>query len=201
MEGIYSAHGRAHGNKQHRRGAEKVVDERRAQREVLGGPDEIAGKYHDACDWADLPALQVNLWLIEAYRSLISGLLRALDSVEPSMSTARYLALRDLFLTEGHRLRQADIQRRGKTSSGSVTRLVDGMEEDRLIARVPHAEDRRTNYVVLTEKGLELCQHLIPAVARYSVDVCQGLNDEERHRFIQMLRLLADGAGQAAASE
>jgi DNA-binding MarR family transcriptional regulator len=92
----------------------------------------------------------------------MTGLVRTLDSVEPGMSVARYLALRDLLLTEGNRLTQAHIQRRGKTSSGSVTRLVDGMEQDELIARVPHTGDRRTNYVELTPKGLELSQRLVP---------------------------------------
>jgi DNA-binding MarR family transcriptional regulator len=175
-------------------------EDKDARSEILGSPDELAAKYHEACGWADLPALQANLWIIEAYRGLIAGLLRTLDSIEPGISTARYLALRDLFLTEGYRLTQAHIQRRGKTSSGSVTRLMDGMEQDGLIARIPHSGDRRTNYVELTPQGLDLCRRLIPAVARYSVDVCAEMSGADKQSFIRLLKLLIDGT-QRAASE
>jgi len=160
----------------------------------LGGPDEIAMRYKDACDWADLAALRINLWLIEGYRSLIAGLHQVLETVDPGMSAPRFLALRDLYLTEGHRLIQGEIQRRGKTSSGSVTRLMDGLEQDGYIARVSNAKDRRTNYVELTPKGLEVCNRLIPAVARYSVEVCKGMDASDREAFVRMLKLLA---GQA----
>jgi len=167
---------------------------------VLGGPDQIALRYKETCDWADLAALRINLWLIEGYRSLIAGLHGVLDAVDPSMSAPRFLALRDLYLAEGHRLIQGEIQRRGKTSSGSVTRLMDGLEQDGLITRVFNAKDRRTNYVELTPKGLVVCDHLIPAVARYSVDVCAGIEAGDREAFVRMLTLLARQAEPAGAS-
>ncbi|HEU0073747.1 MAG TPA: MarR family transcriptional regulator [Dehalococcoidia bacterium] len=168
-------------------------------REPLGTPDDIALKYQAVCQWADLPALQVNLWIVEAYRSLVAGLHRVLDSVEPGMSAPRFLALRDLYLTPGHRLTQGDIQRRGKTTSGSVTRLVDSLEQEGLIVRRPNLTDRRTNYVELTPRGVELCHRLIPAVARYSVDVCTEMDEADRQRFVNLLKALSSGAEQSAA--
>jgi DNA-binding MarR family transcriptional regulator len=71
------------------------------------------------------------------------------------------------------------------------------MEQDGLIARVPHTGDRRTNYVELTPKGLELSQRLVPAVAHYSVEACVALSDAERESFIRLLRILSEGAEQA----
>jgi DNA-binding MarR family transcriptional regulator len=175
------------------------VDKTNETREPLGTPDDIALKYKAACQWADLPALQVNLWIIEAYKSLVGGLGRVLDSVETGMSLPRFLALRDLYLTPGHRLTQGDIQRRGKTTSGSVTRLVDSLEQEGLIVRRPNLTDRRTNYVELMPKGLDLCHRLIPAVARYSVDACSEIDAAVRVHFVNLLKALSTGAEEASA--
>ncbi len=165
--------------------------------ELLGSPDEIALKYKSVCEWADLPALEVNLWLLEAYRVLVAGVQRVLGSVEAGMTSPRFHALRDLYLTPGHRLMQADIQRRGKTTSGSVTRLMDALEQEGLVVRLPNISDRRTTYVELTEKGLEVCGRLIPAVASYSMAICEGLDMPSRKAFVGLLKALSDGAEQA----
>ena len=47
------------------------------------------------------------------------------------------------------------------------------------------------SFVELTAKGLELCQRLIPAVARYSVDVCEGMTLADQRRFVKLLKSLA----------
>jgi DNA-binding MarR family transcriptional regulator len=172
------------------------VNENDEASDPLASPDEIATKYTAVCEWADLSALQANLWLLEAYKQMIDGVHRVIDSVEAGMSTSRFLALRDLFLTDGHRLTQGDLQRRAKTTSGSVTRLIDALEHDGLIVRMPSITDRRTNYVELTTDGLNLCERLIPAVAHYSVDVCAGMNVASRERFVRLLKVLCQGIEQ-----
>jgi DNA-binding MarR family transcriptional regulator len=183
----------------HEKGLGHEVVQHDEAREPLGTPDDIALKYKAVSGWADLAALQVNLWLIEAHRSLVAGLQRVVESIDPGMSTPRFLALRDLYLTPGHRLTQGDIQRRGKTTSGSVTRLVDSLEQEGHIARRPNLTDRRTNYIELTRKGLELCHRLIPAVARYSVDVCTEMDEGDRQRLVSLLKALSSGAEPSAA--
>jgi DNA-binding MarR family transcriptional regulator len=164
--------------------------------EPLASPDEIAAKYSAVCEWADLSALEANLWLLEAHKNLIDGVHRVIDSVEAGMSTSRFLALRDLYLTTGHRLTQGDLQRRAKTTSGSVTRLIDALEQDGLIVRLPSMTDRRINYVELTTEGLDLCKRLIPAVASYSVDVCAGMDVASRQRFVSLLKAFCHGIEQ-----
>jgi DNA-binding MarR family transcriptional regulator len=172
------------------------VNEDKQAPELPASPDEIAARYKAVCDWADLSALQANLWLLEAYKNLIDGVRRAIDSVEAGMSTSRFLALRDLYLTPGHRLTQGDLQKRAKTTSGSVTRLMDALEQDGLIARQPSMTDRRTNYVELTTEGLDICRRLIPAVANYSIDVCAGLDGSSRERFVSLLKIFSQGIEQ-----
>jgi hypothetical protein len=65
------------------------------------------------------------------------------------------------------------------------------------LGRILQVGDRRTNYVELTPKGLELSQRLIPAVARYSAEACGALKREEKESFIRHLKLLSDSAEQA----
>jgi DNA-binding MarR family transcriptional regulator len=156
-----------------------------------GGPDEVARLYFETCPWAGLGALEVNLWLIAANQALIAGVQRTMNDVAPRTSPARYVALRDLFLSRTHRLTQNDLQRGSRVTSGTMTRLIDGLEEELLVRRVPSSEDRRSIYVELTPEGLELCRRLIPAVARYSVEVCDGLTVADQKRFVKLLKSVA----------
>jgi DNA-binding MarR family transcriptional regulator len=72
-----------------------------------------------------------------------------------------------------------------------MTRLIDGLEEDGLVRRVPSSEDRRSIFVELTPAGLELCRRLIPAVARYSVEVCEGMSVADQKQFVNLLKSIA----------
>ena len=164
-------------------------------------PDEVARLYFEACPWAGLEALEVNLWLIAANQALIAGVQRTMNQVAPRTSPARYVALRDLFLSPQHRLSQNDLQRGSKVTSGTMTRLIDGLEEEGLVVRVPSAEDRRAIYVELTSAGLEVCQRLIPAVARYSVEVCEGMTVADQKRFVRLLKSIAARSDAATGLE
>lgn len=172
-----------------------------AQARVGGDPDEVARRYFEACPWAGLEALEVNLWLIAANQALIAGVQRTMSDVSPRFSPARYNAMRDLFLSPGHRLTQLDLQRGAKVTSGTITRLIDGMEQDGLVRRLPSSEDRRVSIVELTEEGLALSERLIPAVARYSVDVCKGMSIADQRRFIKLLKSIAARSQEAVELE
>jgi DNA-binding MarR family transcriptional regulator len=160
-------------------------------------PDEVARLYFEACSWAGLEALEVNLWLIAANQALLSGVQRTINAVAPRTSPARYVALRDLFLSPANLLSQHELQRGSRVTSGTMTRLIDGLEEDELVRRVPSSEDRRSIFVELAPEGLELCRQLIPAVARYSVEVCEGMSVADQKRFVKLLKSIA-GKSEAA---
>jgi DNA-binding MarR family transcriptional regulator len=83
---------------------------------------------------------------------------------------------------------QFEIGNDAKVTSAHVTYLIDSLEEDGLAVRSPHPTDRRMMHVELSPQGIELCDRLVPAMARFMSDVVSDLTQEEK---VVMNRLLA----------
>ena len=74
---------------------------------------------------------------------------------EHGLSLSGFEALRLLAEADGGRLKRVDLVRAlGLTPSG-VTRLLDGLEDDGLVARAACPVDRRVMYAQLTQGGEE----------------------------------------------
>ena len=88
-----------------------------------------------------------------ARRTLEAGLQAA-----HGLTVVAYEALLLLSEAEGNALRRVDLARGlGLTASG-VTRLLDGLERDGLVAKQTCDSDARVTYAVLTEAGAERLQ-------------------------------------------
>jgi DNA-binding MarR family transcriptional regulator len=93
---------------------------------------------------------------------------------EQSMSLAEYDALVQLALAPGRRLRMNQLADRVVLSRSGVTRLVDRLVADKLVARTQCATDARGAEAVLTAAGIERLRaatstHL-RGVARYFLE-------------------------------
>jgi DNA-binding MarR family transcriptional regulator len=64
-----------------------------------------------------------------------------------------YEALLLLARAPGSRMRRIDLANTLLLTAGGVTRLLDGLEHDGLVAREECASDRRVSYAVLTKAG------------------------------------------------
>jgi len=64
-----------------------------------------------------------------------------------------YDVLLELTREKGGRLRPADIERKILLPQYSLSRLIDRLEKEGLVARAPHEDDARGQWVVVTEKG------------------------------------------------
>lgn len=87
----------------------------------------------------------------------------------PSLSW--YDALYELYLAPGRHLRMNELARHALLSRSGLTRLVDKLEQEKLIERKPCPTDGRVQHAQLTDKGVEVLRRIWPVyragIAKY----------------------------------
>jgi DNA-binding MarR family transcriptional regulator len=87
----------------------------------------------------------------------------------PSLSW--YDALYELYLAPGRHLRMNELARHALLSRSGLTRLVDKLEQEKLIERKSCPTDGRVQHAQLTDKGVEMLRQVWPAyragIAKY----------------------------------
>jgi DNA-binding MarR family transcriptional regulator len=85
---------------------------------------------------------------------------------------------------EPYRLTQRDLMR----TSGSMSLRVDALEAQGLVARTPDDDDRRSVFVTLTPKGVDLLEEVIPQHFANENSLLDGLSRAERAQLTVLLR-------------
>lgn len=106
-----------------------------------------------------------------------------------NLPLAEFDVLFQLDIAEGHRLRMSELADRVVLSRAGMTRLVDRLVADGLVARLKCASDARGAYAVLTEQGHErldrarpghfesVRRHFLAAFTRGELEYLAGLMD------------------------
>ena len=82
-------------------------------------------------------------------------------------------------------------------TSGSMTYVVDKLEQRALLERKPCAEDQRSTYIALTPEGRRLIGRIFPGHAAALERATAALSAEEKREAIALLKKL----GLAAAAD
>jgi DNA-binding MarR family transcriptional regulator len=119
----------------------------------------------------------------------LNDLLRPLGLTFP-----RYEALMLLSFTRAGALPLGKIGERLQVHRTSVTNIVDKLEADGLVRRVPHAEDRRATLAEITDAGREAARRATDALnaAAFGID---ALGNDEQEAVTALLRALRVDAG------
>jgi DNA-binding MarR family transcriptional regulator len=108
----------------------------------------------------------------------LRGLMRAVDRYRRDLidvldlGHAEYLTITELMIRAP--LRAIDIQARTGLAQGSVTALLDRLEQRGLIARQRPPENKRTLSITLTPAGLEMGERIREPVYRTFSDLVDG---------------------------
>ncbi len=130
----------------------------------------------------------------------LGRLLRRANRLVHSTIEARFGAA-DLNFTQWHALhliRDAGTMTAGELSAsmeittGSLTRVIDGLEARHLLARDRNVLDRRVVKLRLTQNGRTKLDEISPVVAQRWTDILAGLADDEVARLMGLLSKLAD---------
>jgi DNA-binding MarR family transcriptional regulator len=116
---------------------------------------------------------------------------------EFGLTFPRYEALMLLSFTRAGALPLGKIGERLQVHRTSVTNIVDKLEADGLVRRVPHAEDRRATLAEITESGRETAARATRALnaAAFGID---ALGNDEQETVTALLRALRVDAGDFA---
>jgi len=121
-----------------------------------------------------------------AWRAFLNAHAAAIGSIERELAAERQLPLTSydvlVALSEapGNRLRMHELADAVVLSRSGLTRLVDRLEADGLLARARAGEDRRGAYAVLTDAGREALRRAWPVYARgISRHFSSLMNDDE----------------------
>jgi DNA-binding MarR family transcriptional regulator len=119
---------------------------------------------------------------------------------DQTLSFSQWSAL--MALREGDALTAADLARVICHDTGSLTRILDQLEERSLITRKRSESDRRLVALELTQKGRNLITSLMPRVTRLWNELLAGFSHDEIRLLIKLLtRLTAAAEGRRDAAE
>jgi len=81
----------------------------------------------------------------------------------------------------------ADISRELAHDKGSMTRIVDQLEERGFIRRERDKDDRRLVFLILTTAGRAAVNRLVPKLVNYYNDLLEGFSPQEVQLLTQLL--------------
>ncbi len=150
----------------------------------------VAGVAWMAC--ALVAAMQAATSIMRAQQIVLARVDRALEPW--SLTFARYEVLVLLHFSKAGALPLGKMGDRLMLHQASVTNLVDRLEAQGYLRRVPHPTDRRTTLAELTADGRAIIEEATAAVVAASVGVADLTERDQRdlHRILAKLRL---GAG------
>ncbi len=106
------------------------------------------------------------------------------------MTRVQWTALYYLGKCDG--ISQKELAEKMNIKSSTVARLIDRMENDKLVIRSEDPEDRRAVKLVLTEKGKDLREKLLPEGEKMSKVFANGLTDEEIEIFLKVINKMVE---------
>ena len=130
-----------------------------------GAGDSLSAMSQPAVEWLDDEEMRAWRGLVEVYADVHASLeAELLEGF--GFSEGDYAVLVNLSEAPDRRLRMCDLATRLHLSPSGLTRRLDGLVREGLVARAPSATDRRVTLAVLTEVG----QAALAAAAPVHVD-------------------------------
>ncbi len=140
-------------------------------------------------DYKDDSFLSLLRPLVEAYLAFYRVGNRHIQSL--GLTPGQFDVIAELEGTEG--LTCAELSQHTLTTKGTLTGVLDRLEQKGLVQRENVSGDRRATKVRLTPKGAVLYQHVFPAHAEYMRPFfAQALNESEVQVAKQLLRRIRD---------
>ena len=150
-----------------------------------------------AARWPDapLPAMAAVTSVMRAQQVLLAHLN---DALRPfGLTFARYEALMLLLFARDGALPLGKVGERLQVHRTSVTNIVDKLERDGLVRRVPHTEDRRATLAEITPEGERVARAATKAL--HAIEFAMGaLGPADQDAVTTLLRELRVAAGDFA---
>ena len=145
--------------------------------------------YFDPSESDSKRSLRAWLYLIKCSRQLDQFMSdrfrRRFDS-----SLSRFDVLAHLALSGAEGISTSQLASRMLASKGNITRLLDRMERDGLLARSQHSRDLRVSHIRLSDKGKALFAQMAPQHELWTHEILNVLSREEKDELVRLLRIV-----------
>ena len=138
-----------------------------------------------ACTAAYSPAVNICLLVRQVRDGLARRLEEDLAESGYPINLSQFLVLRKLDVLGP--MSAIDLARAIDHNPGAMTRLLDRLEQMGYLRRTPHAEDRRTLRIELTDAGLAVSHALCACGERIAEYALRNLAPDERGQFVALL--------------
>jgi DNA-binding MarR family transcriptional regulator len=123
-------------------------------------------------------AIEAFVRLVRAHFA-VTRRLSAQLSADHGLSLNAYEALLRLVRAPDSRMRRVDLANDLLLTAGGVTRLLDGLEREGLVAREECESDRRVSYAVLTKAGRDKLREASKSHTRQIRELLGGTFDDD----------------------
>jgi len=157
--------------------------------------DPIAeARRHWSARWGEEPArpMEAITSIMRAQQILLARLNELLGPL--NLTFPRYEALMLLSFTKEGTLPMGKVGERLQVHRTSVTNIIDKLEADGLVRRVPHEADRRTTLAQITQDGREVSARATELLNADAFGL-EALSADEQEHLSTLLRTLRLEAG------
>ena len=132
--------------------------------------------------------LALSMWVKLARASSIFGKLTSIDIQSYGLTQPQFSVIESL----GHLgpMKMGSFCAKLLTSGGNITVVIDNLEKDGLVERVPSKEDRRAITVQLTHKGQKLFNEIFTKHAQFVTKTASVLSENEQVQLSGLLKKL-----------
>ena len=134
--------------------------------------------------------------IADVSRRILAGFDEELASQGMGITGAQWVIL--MRIARGCATTAAELCRFGHCDTGSMTRMLDRLEEKGLIRRVPSSRDRRITHLELTEAGQDLLPHLPPVAVKVLNAHLKGFSRTELDQLKGFLNRIRANSGLPA---
>jgi DNA-binding MarR family transcriptional regulator len=135
----------------------------------------------------DNARLPLRIWLrLLTCVNITEGIVRARLHAQFDTTLPRFDVLAALDAA-GEELTMGALSARLMVTSGNVTGLINAMEQDGLVGRRRHPEDRRSTLIGMTRAGRALFSRMAPAHAQWIEQAMAGLDRDEAAQLWEVL--------------
>lgn len=125
------------------------------------------------------------------------GLQKSFQAQGLNITTEQWGILNCLWSQDG--IHQSAIAEKIGKDRHTVTRMLNLLEKNGFVRRVPTDEDKRRLNVFFTDSGREMQEKLVPIVIGFLEEAFIGLTQDETNEFIRVLRHITENLASLKA--
>ena len=142
---------------------------------------------------------QIGRMLHGTMKALMGRLAIHFERASIPLSVEQFIILRIVFSHE--RMIQQELAELLRKDKSAVLRQINALQDRHLLARIPDAEDKRRNHVVITKQGMEMLERAGEIHTVVIDEMLDGVDDAEYATFMKVMLTIQSNADKLGSCE